>query len=264
MVQRSVHPIPFHRIAIRLALLLTLAFGGLAGCDAISGLTGDDDSIEGVWMVDEGTFVVFLEITSSTITVYDGDPSECFYIEVFNITNVDGDQYTITQAGTSFSITLTIRRDGDNLSISFTDNGTTETEIYQPSDQDVSQLQECTVAAGGGDDPAISCSALPAISVGQTINGDLSSSDDTFEGAYFDLYGLTLGSSTTVQIDAASSEFDTYLYLYQGDGTYIANNDDGGTGTDSSLSITLDAGCYRIEITSFFSGETGSYTLSVN
>jgi len=34
-------------------------------------------------------------------------------------------------------------------------------------------------------------------------------------------------------------------------------------GTDAAFTLDLEAGCYRIEATSFEGGETGAYTLSV-
>ncbi len=248
------------RFSARVALLLLLPMMGLAACDELTG-SDDDDGIEGTWVLTEGSESVFLQITSSTVTVYDGEIDDCFYIETYNLTPQEGDQYTIAEPNSGFSFTVTIRRDGDNLIVGFEN----ETEVYEPSDQDLSQLEECAVEAGGGGDPSITCSELPAISVGQAIDGELTTSDDMYEGRYFDLYGLTLSSETSVQIDATSDPVDTYLYLYEGDGTYITENDDASSETfNSRINTTLSAGCYRIEVTSWGDGETGAYTVSVN
>jgi len=244
--------------AFAFALLLPLA-GGLAGCDSLTG-SSNSDSIEGTWVVTDGDYTLFVEITSSTITVYDGQLTGCFEREMYTINEHDGDQYTLEEQSSGFTLTFTIRRQGDNLVVGFG----SETETYAPSDQNLDQLEICAVETGGGSDPSIVCADLPTISVGQTVVGDLSAGDDMYNGRYYDLYGLTLTSQTQVNIAAASDAIDTYLFLYQGDGTFIMENDDGGTGTNSNLIPTLDAGCYRIEVTSFFSSETGSYTLSVN
>jgi hypothetical protein len=256
-------PPAFRRHAARLVLLLMIPFAGLAGCDAILGSDAEEEGIEGTWVFEDGDFRVFLRITSTDVTVWDGMVGDCYYMEEYTITAQDGDEYTLTEASSSFSLTITIRREGDTLVIGI---GGEQTEVYQSSDQDVTQLEICPVQAGGGDDPAIDCSALPAITVGQTINGELNTGDTMADdGRYFDLYGLTLGGQTTVQIDAVSDPIDTYLYLYEDDGTFIAENDDADINTfNSRINTTLTAGCYRVEVTSFGSGETGTYSVSVN
>ncbi len=236
-----------------------LPLAGLVGCDALTG-SSNNDSIEGTWVLTDGDYTVFIEVTSSTVTVFDGQMDTCFEREVYEITERDGEDYTLTEQTSGFSLTITIRRDGDNLTVGLG----SETETYSPSDQNLAQLEICPVETGGGSDPSIDCSTLPAISVGQTIIGELTTGDDMNNSKYYDLYGLTLNAQTQVHIAATSDAVDMYLYLYESDGTFIMENDDGGTGTNSSLMPTLDAGCYRIEVTSYFSSETGSYTVSVN
>lgn len=240
-----------------LALLLPLA--GLAGCDSITG-SSSGDGIEGTWVLVDGDYTTYVRITSNTVAVYDGYMDSCFERISFNIVSHDGDVYTLGYQLSDQTMTVTIVRNGDNLVVTFADGS----ETYQSSNQNVDQLELCTADTGGGADPSIDCSSLPAISVGQTINGELNTSDDINSGRYFDLYGLTLGSPTQVQIDAVSDPVDMYLYLYESDGTFLGEDDDGGTGYNSKMTPTLQAGCYRIEVTSFSDGETGVYTLSVS
>ena len=70
-----------------------------------------------------------------------------------------------------------------------------------------------------------------------------------------------------MQIDLTSSE-DTYLYLLSGsdsDGTVIAENDDAtGQGTNSRITETLASGTYTVEATTYGSGTTGSFNLSMD
>ncbi|MGK7310824.1 MAG: PPC domain-containing protein [Candidatus Longimicrobiales bacterium M2_2A_002] len=246
-----------YRLAARCAVLLVLPLVGLAGCDLITG--SDDDGIEGVWALTETTRSEFLEITSGTLDVYMRVDS-CYYVERLIISEHQGDRYTMTDSISSFSFTLRMYREGDNLVV---ENGNALL-TYQPSSQNLSELERCAVQAGGGDDPSIACSSLPAITIGEPISGDLTTSDDLFNSRYYDLYGLTVSSETQVQIDALSDVVDTYLYFYGADGTYIAENDDGGADVNARLTGTVQPGCYRVEVTSFGDGETGPYTLSVN
>lgn len=248
--------------AARLALLL-LPLVGLAGCDAITG-SDDEASIEGTWVLTEGSSTLYLEITDTTVTVYDGVAGECFDIMELDIVGRDGATYTLEDPDSGYPVDVFMRVVDGQLSVGEPE-GDTDPELYAPSDQDVSQLEECVYTdGGGGTDPAIDCSSLPAITVGQSIDGELTTSDPVFEGNYFDLYGLTLDASTEVRIDLTSRSIDAYLFLYESDGTYIDEDDDGGADLDASLTTTLPAGCYRIEATSYFGDETGPYTLSVN
>ena len=65
------------------------------------------------------------------------------------------------------------------------------------------------------------------------------------------------------------SDTDPYLYLREGEaksGDVVAENDDvvPGTDTNSRIQGTLVAGTYTIEATTYSSGETGSFTLTVS
>jgi hypothetical protein len=83
---------------------------------------------------------------------------------------------------------------------------------------------------------------------------------------YAKFYSFLLTSTTTVIIDLSSSTVDTYLYLLQGSGTggsVITYDDDSGPGTDSRIVRTLGPGSYTIEATTYNSGRTGSFGLSV-
>ncbi|MFO7892567.1 MAG: caspase family protein [Longimicrobiales bacterium] len=109
---------------------------------------------------------------------------------------------------------------------------------------------------------------IAAIEVGQTRSGALSSSDPRLDdGSHYDLWTLSLGSETDVDIQLTSSDFDTYLMLNAGTpgsiGRQLASDDDGGTGTDSRIAGTLEPGSYVIAVNSYGAGAMGSYELTV-
>ena len=59
---------------------------------------------------------------------------------------------------------------------------------------------------------------------------------------------------------------DTYLYLLQGSGTsgsVIESDDNGGSGTNSQIVRTLSSGTYTVEATTYYSAQTGSFTLTI-
>ena len=85
-------------------------------------------------------------------------------------------------------------------------------------------------------------------------------------GRYANFFSFTLEEATEVTIDLTSAE-DTYLYLLDGmgrDGMVLHENDDVAPGTNSQIQETLAAGTYTIEATTWGSGVTGSFTLTVS
>ena len=87
------------------------------------------------------------------------------------------------------------------------------------------------------------------------------------EGRYARFYTFTLEQQSEVQIDLVSTQ-DPYLFLLQGTGTNgaeVASNDDivPNVELDSLISVTLAAGSYTIEATTYDVGETGAFTLTL-
>ena len=105
----------------------------------------------------------------------------------------------------------------------------------------------------------------------RTATGQWSSDcpSENRSGSYARYYSFTLSdeSEVTVTLERTSGDADTYLNLLSGAGRYGSvlhyNDDDTGT-TRSRIQETLDAGTYTIEVTTYESGETGSFTLTVS
>lgn len=84
-------------------------------------------------------------------------------------------------------------------------------------------------------------------------------------GRYAKYISFTLLRSQSITVDLKSST-DTYMYLLNGLGKYgsrVDKNDDGGDGLNSRLSLTLEAGTYTIEATTYSSGKVGSFSVSI-
>ena len=101
---------------------------------------------------------------------------------------------------------------------------------------------------------------------GQWAVGCQSSEPDRGHSRY---YSFTLDQESEVTIDLESDDADPYLYLRQGNtrsGTVVegGEDDDGGEGFNSQLVVTLEAGTYTIEATTYAEEETGSFTLSIS
>ena len=133
------------------------------------------------------------------------------------------------------------------------------------------------VKRGGAVSPSALGCANPdaAIAYGQTVNGALQGGDCTLppspdgNSSFFDAYTFSGTAGQQVSINLSSLQFDTYLYLLQPGETAIGGgtiqDDDGGGGTNSRIAVTLaSSGTYTIIATSFVSGATGAYSLTLD
>lgn len=113
------------------------------------------------------------------------------------------------------------------------------------------------------------------LSPGGQIVGTLDNTDlnnDLRNGSFYDGYyleDLVAGMPVTLNLNSPSfpdpNNFDTYLQVVNGStGDLIALNDDGGPGLNSQLTFTPQQGVeYIARVTSFASGATGDYTLTI-
>ncbi|MBI2322609.1 MAG: S8 family serine peptidase [Chloroflexi bacterium] len=111
------------------------------------------------------------------------------------------------------------------------------------------------------------------IALNQTVSGALTTDDarspQRGSAYYADRYSFSATAGQQVTIAAWSTAFDVYLFLFRPDGTLLSSDDDGGGGTNARIPagsglLTLpETGTYVIEVTSYWTDETGSYTLEL-
>lgn len=124
-------------------------------------------------------------------------------------------------------------------------------------------ISALVMAAG----PAATQDAAPAaaIAVGQSIGGELTPNDaQRRSGKYEDVYVLPGRQGGRIDLRLSSTQFDSYLVVTGPEGFSLANDDaeDGGESLDSRLVLEFPAdGAYRVAVTTFRPGETGSYRL---
>lgn len=124
------------------------------------------------------------------------------------------------------------------------------------------------LASGGASAGAAAAAASGAISVGQTLSGELTPSDVKLtDNSYADYYTFTGRSGDQVTATMRSRVFDTYMVVGRWDAgrfTSIQSNDDGAGGTDSRIALTLpEDGTYAIRANTLSALKTGSYTVSL-
>lgn len=115
---------------------------------------------------------------------------------------------------------------------------------------------------------AIDCGQ--AIASNGTISGQWTGGCDSAEPGrgFARYYSFTLAEDSSVTVTFESSDTDPYLYLRQGNarsGSALFENDDhDGSRSISQVQQQLAAGSYTIEATTFNTGQTGSFSLTVS
>jgi tetratricopeptide (TPR) repeat protein len=97
-----------------------------------------------------------------------------------------------------------------------------------------------------------------------TVNGRLDSNSRTFKDdkSYYNVHTFEGIAGEQITIDLTSSDFDSYLILLNPENKKIAEDDNGGSGNNASIIVTLPtSGAYTI-IANAHTGETGNYTLT--
>ena len=109
------------------------------------------------------------------------------------------------------------------------------------------------------------CPEITPIAFGQQISGVLALGDCEFslDNSYVDVYELTLAAAATIQIDMTSNDVDSYIGVFQSNGTFIAEDDNSGGGRNAQVVKQLAAGKYRIWANTITGDATGAYSIVV-
>ncbi len=123
---------------------------------------------------------------------------------------------------------------------------------------------------GGG----LLTSAAEPIDVPGSVSGELLPTDPPVPGGWAmaapsKAYGFSLADTTVLRIDAESTDFDTYLYLFDGSGSMVAENDDADYSeasdyaTNSTILALLQPGDYVVYLSSWSAEGVGAFELAV-
>ena len=96
---------------------------------------------------------------------------------------------------------------------------------------------------------------------GRTINGRLSSYDAVWDdGSHYAVWAVTARAGQRVVIDMESDDVDAYLRVLRSDGTVIATDDDGGSGSNARVEFRVpNAGHCLVIATSYEVAGVGEY-----
>jgi hypothetical protein len=117
-----------------------------------------------------------------------------------------------------------------------------------------------TSAAMGGNDNCDTYWVVPGVS----ITGNVATTDCNFGGYLTDEYLVILRPGQTLTVTMRSTAVDSWVELYDSDGTLVDTDDDSGGGNDAILVYTATAlDVYAIDASTFDPGQTGAYTVQI-
>ncbi len=107
--------------------------------------------------------------------------------------------------------------------------------------------------------------ATSVAAAGRSERGTLATGDNQLtSGEYVDSFDLSGVSGEFLVVDLRSRDFDPYLILIAPSGEQFENDDHEGDATRSQLAMQLpESGDYRVLVTSYKPGESGSYALTI-
>lgn len=109
----------------------------------------------------------------------------------------------------------------------------------------------------------VACSTGRPLTLPATVNAGLSTASCQLnDGSFEDRYDFTLTARTTIAVEMGSTAIDPIAILVDASERIIAQDDDGGPGTDAAMEVQLEPGRYTV-LARGFPGENGVYRLSV-
>ena len=210
-----------------------------------------------------------LEISSATDSDYfavQADAGDTITADIaFSHANGDLDMVLLDADGNALDGSASVS-DDENIEYTVTESGTYYVEVYAFSGAPNSYDIDVNTSSSGTDGDQIQDGAdLRSISVGESADGTIDTSDPTVEGYYHEPVTFYGESGEALNIEMTSETGDSYLVLQGPDGEYLTFNDDGGDGLDAAIEdyVLPQSGEYTIIATSYSGSSTFNYTLSV-
>lgn len=243
---------------------LTLGQSGSGSLDTSDSRLESDSSFYDMWTyTGHAGETIRVTLTSSDFDAY------------LSVGRTDGDEFTELDSddngagGTNSKVVVTLTEDGDYaIRVNSLSSGETGAYTVMVEQGDPSEVTTEEAADSDSESHATPLPEPAPIRAGQTVNGELSSSDAKMEDdSYYDLYTFSARRGQRVTIIMRSSAFDSYLAFGRvEDGSFntLESDDDSGGGEDAQVefNITRD-GEYAIRANSLFENVTGAYTLQL-
>lgn len=132
---------------------------------------------------------------------------------------------------------------------------------YQAGNESTSPLDFGTI--GNGQSSSDINSNRSVNNVGNWVDLDYTNTSGESSADVWYKFTVNQPSQVTISTDHSVTDFDTHLALYTVSGNFVADDDDGGSGTTSVISRALCSGTYLINAEGY-SSNTGIFKISVS
>jgi len=194
------------------------------------------------------------------------------YADVYTFDGRRGEQVVVDLRSQEFDPYLIVRAPGGErqenddhegdasrslISLSLTEDGSYMIIVtsYRPKETGSYNLRIDRQQAG-----VIAAAAGPRVERGMLAVGD----DTLRTGEYLDAYEFRGQPGQHVRVDLSSNDFDTYLIVKDPAGQQQENDDADRAGHSVVEMDLTELGTYRVMVTSYSTGETGSYELTID
>jgi len=260
---RKLHALPPLAAAL---LIVSACKGGSEVCDPTDPLCSTGGNMPSLSIADAsvaegsgGSVNLVFDVTLSSAA----SSSVTVNFATSNGTAVAPDDYANTSGTLTFPAGTTSRPVTVPIYSDVFDEGADETLTLTLSAPSGATIADGSAVGTITDDD--SCALVGTLGQRETVAGELDNADCSFgTGEFLEMRMLTLTGTTDVLIDQVSDEIDTYLLLWEADGTVIEEDDDDGFGLNSRIARTLTAGRYLVVASSYDVAELGTYDLSIN
>jgi len=206
-------------------------------------------------------YIQLVEITEENVSFYQNDPcADDYNMETIPYTLEEQTIYTTED-------TLQVAFEGNNLVLSqqFTETVESQTAVitvelmFAPYDGAVPPTEWSSVIPNDSYEPDDTYTEATAIATGSA-----NTQEHVLLDGDADWFSFSATSGTTYILET-TGDIDTYLRLYDTDGTtMLGSNDDGGTSLNAKLQWTAPAdGTYYFSVRGYADSQCGLYSISV-
>jgi hypothetical protein len=219
------------------------------------------------------------EGVTGTLSMDDGQNfKDGSYVDLYVIQGLEGDRVSISVSSVAFDAFVTLF-DPDGYLVSSNDD---YMEMGGDAGIDVTlyvdgayllvvsgysqwDLGEYTVELRTGDSG--SPTAAGTIDVPGTIESEITGDMPLHPNGYVgptEYFGFEVTEDSLVLLTLTSFDFDTVLTVFDELGNEIGQNDDYDATSDSQVALQLSPGTYVVAASSYYTGEGGSYSLTID